>query len=446
MKRRFIVIVASLGLAVPCLCLWLWPPDLIRIGSNYTAKIVCSNVFLAGRDAEAVLQTDVQAPGNPILRIMRVAVDRTRGVVRAGLFGVIGGGLAVFRPGTGCTVMADGRTGDVGLTAAPAAAPAAPAAAEVGALWPDGDRVMTEAALQDVIASDVLAGPGMRAVLVVHDGRLLAERYADGFGPATPQLGWSMTKSVLAGLIGILVKDGKLDLTRPVGAVMRWPDGDVRAKITIADLMAMSSGLRFNEGSRVVSDLTRMLYLESDMAAYASAQPLLHPIGTVWSYSSGGAVILSRIFQDAAGTDPLGFLRQRLFEPLGMTSAVMEPDQHGTLVGSSYLYATPRDWARYGVLLAQDGVWEGREILSPGYVAMMASPVAASGGVYGRGMVWRWSTHDIPSDAFYMSGHDGQTIAIIPSKHLVILRMGLTPVRENYQPDALVRAVLAAFR
>lgn len=449
MKRRSIVIVTSLGVAALCLCLclWLWlrPPDLIRIGSNYTAKIVCSNVFLAGRDPDEVLSTDVQAPGNPILRIMRVAVDRGRGVVRAGLFGVIGGGLAVFRSASGCTVMAEGRPGAVALPAADVAA-AATATTEVDALWPDGDRVKTDAVLQDVIASDVLDGPGMRAILVVHDGRLLAERYADGFGPATPQLGWSMTKSVMAGLIGILVKDGKLDLTRPVGAVMRWPDGDARAKITIADLMAMSSGLRFNEGSSAVSDLTRMLYLETDMAAFASAQPLVHPIGTVWSYSSGGAVILSRIFQDAAGTDPLGFVRKRLFEPLGMTSAVMETDEHGTLVGSSYLYATPRDWARYGVLLAQNGVWEGRQILPPGYVPMMAAPVAASGGEYGRGMVWRWSTHDIPSDAFYMSGHDGQTVAIVPSKHLVIVRMGLTPVRENYQPEALVRAVLAALR
>jgi len=280
----------------------------------------------------------------------------------------------------------------------------------------------------------------------VHDGRLVAERYAGGFGPATPQLGWSMTKSVMAGLIGILVKDGTLDLARPVGAVMHWAVGDARAKITLVDLMAMSSGLEFNEGYGAVSDVTRMLYLTPDMAAFAGAQPLVHPIGKAWSYSSGTAVIVSRIFQDAAGGDAPGFVRHRLFEPLGMASAVMETDEHGTLVGSSYMYATPRDWARYGVLLAQAGVWRGREIIPPGYVAMMASPVGTSGGQYGHGMVWRWTVPGIPSDAFYMSGHDGQTVAIVPSKQLVILRMGLTPERENYQPEELVRAVLAAMR
>ncbi len=216
----------------------------------------------------------------------------------------------------------------------------------------------TDSVVKEVIASDLLAGPGMRAILVVHEGRIVAESYAEGFGPATRQLGWSMTKSVTAGLICILVKDGRLDFSRPVGPALHWPERDARAVITIADLMAMSSGLRFNEGSGAVSDLTRMLYLEADMAAFASAQPLAHPIGTVWSYSSGSAVILSRIFQGAAGSDAPDFVRRRLFEPLGMTTAVMETDEHGTLVGSSYLYATPRDWARYGVALV--GGWYPR--------------------------------------------------------------------------------------
>jgi len=449
---------SAVALLVLVVALWWRPPDLIRVGANYTAKTVCSNVFLAGRDADEVLHTDVQAPGHPLLRLMRVAVDHDGRMVRAGLFGFIGRGLAVFRPGTGCTVLADGRLGDVMSRAAAAASAvsAAPAAAEA-APWPDGETVNIDAALTKVIASDRLAGPGMRAILVVHDGRLVAERYADGFGPQIPQLGWSMTKSVMAGLIGILVRDGRLALDQPVGSALGWPAADPRARISIADLLAMSSGLKFNEGYGAVSDVTRMLYLVPDMAAFASAQPLLHPIGTAWSYSSGSAVILSRIFQDAAGSDPLGFVRHRLFEPLGMTSAVMEADEHGTLVGSSYLYATPRDWARYGLLLAQDGVWKGQAILPPGYVSMMASPVAASGGEYGHGMVWRWTdapvpgenpgtAFGIPADTFWMTGHDGQYVAVIPSKQLVILRMGLTPSREHYQPEALVQAVLGAVR
>jgi len=464
-------VIATVGVAAVVMVLvvvaWLRPPELIRVGAGYTAKIVCSNVFLAGRDAEAVLKTDVQAPGNPLLRIMRVSVDPVRGEVRAGLFGFIGAGLAVFRRDTGCTVLPDGKLDaeadhSAGLRDAmgrtPVAVVSEGAAAHGDVPWPEGDRALVDPSLVPILADEALAGPGMRAIVVVHAGHLVAERYAEGFGPQTPQLGWSMTKSVTAALIGILVKDGRIATDQSVGPSLHWPIGDPRAKITIADLLAMSSGLHFNEAYGAVSDVTRMLYLEPDMAAFASAQPLENPIGAVWSYSSGSAVLLSRIYQDAAGADALAIVRQRLFRPLGMMSAVMETDEQGTLVGSSYMYATPRDWARFGLLLAQDGVWQGEEILPKGYVAMMASPAPASGGEYGRGLVWRWATHDdtpgvnpdaafgIPADAFWMLGHDGQSVTIIRSLQLVIVRLGLTPSRDNYHPEPLVRAVMSALK
>jgi CubicO group peptidase (beta-lactamase class C family) len=464
-------VIATVGVAAVVVVLaavaWLRPPDLIRVGAGYTAMIVCSNVFLAGREADVVLQTDVQAPGNPLLRLMQVSVDRVRGEVRAGLFGFIGGGLAVFRRDTGCTVLPDGKLDRVADDSAgtPGAAHGTSAAVATAAVvapsdapWPEGDEALTDPSLVPILADETLAGPGMRAIVVVHAGHLVAERYAEGFGPRTPQLGWSMTKSVTAALIGILVKDGRVTTDQSVGPSLHWPSGDPRAKITIADLLAMSSGLRFNEAYGAVSDVTRMLYLEPDMAAFASAQPLVNPVGTVWSYSSGSAVLLSRIFQTAAGADALTIVRQRLFGRLGMTSAVMETDERGTLVGSSYLYATPRDWARFGLLLADDGVWQGQEILPHGYVAMMASPAPASGGEYGRGLVWRWAIHDdtpgvnpdaafgIPADAFWMLGHDGQSVTIIPSLALVIVRLGLTPSRDNYHPEPLVRAVMNALK
>jgi CubicO group peptidase (beta-lactamase class C family) len=141
-----------------------------------------------------------------------------------------------------------------------------------------------------------------------------------------------------------------------------------------------------------------------------------------------------------------------------MTTAIIETDEYGTLVGSSYMYATARDWARYGLFLQQGGVWRGQEILPRGYVAMMATPVAASGGEYGHGLVWLWGSdgitpgkdpdaaYGIPADTFWMEGHDGQSIAIIPSRQLVIVRLGLTPWRDHYQPQPLVKAVLDAAR
>lgn len=448
--------------------LWFSPPELIRVGANFTAKTVCSNVFLASRDPNEVLKSDVQAPGHPLLRLMRVEVDDKLGVVRAGLFGFIGGGLAVLRPDVGCAVVPDGRL-DKGRAASATTSLAAginepePRGFEVPASFENSPSLgnsaaletaaaLEQAALQSVIEDDALAGPGMRAIVVSHNGRLIAERYAPGFDRKTPQLGWSMTKSVTAGIVGVLIQEGRLKLDQPAG----WAPGDGRDHITIADLMGMSSGLQFNEGYGALSDVTRMLYLEPDMAAFARAKPLIHPVGAAWSYSSGTAVILSRIVQDVLGPGAISFVRSHLFGPLGMTSAVMETDETGTLVGSSYMYATPRDWARYGELLAQDGISRGRELLPRGYVAMMASPVAASGGEYGHGLVWRWATHGdkpgqntdarfgIPADTFWMGGHDGQYVAIIPSRQLVLVRMGLTPARLNYRPQPLVRALLAA--
>jgi CubicO group peptidase (beta-lactamase class C family) len=312
-------------------------------------------------------------------------------------------------------------------------------------LWPDGTGVETQSRIDHVLQEAPLAGPGARAIVVVDHGRIVAERYAAGFSAATPLLGWSMAKTVVAGLVGVFVKEGRLTLDQSAG----WatPGGDGRERIRIADLLSMSSGLHFNEGYGAVSDVTRMLYLEPDMSEFARAQPLAHPVGEFWSYSSGTANILSRIVQDAGGRLGARVADEKIFKPLGMSSAIIETDEDGTLVGSSYMYATARDWARYAQFLLQDGIWRGQEMLPRGYVAMMASPVAASRGEYGHGLVWLRdpdSAFDIPADTFWMEGHDGQSIAIIPSRELAVVRLGLTPALDHYQPQPLVKAVLDA--
>jgi len=338
-------------------------------------------------------------------------------------------------------------------------------------LWPEGTRVETKPTIDQVLQDTALLGFGARAIVVVDHGRIVAERYAPGFAPTTPLLGWSMTKTVTAGVIGMLIKDGKLSLDQ----AGFWPGTDGREKIRLSDLLAMSSGLQWNEAYGAVSDVTSMLYLQPDMAAFARSPILAHPPGEAWLYSSGTAVILARIAQEAqaqgkakdfatsihAPDDPqdlASFINVRLFGPLGMTTATMEPDEHGSLVGSSYMYATARDWARYGQFLLQDGVWQGQQLLPAGYVAMMASPVPASRGQYGKGQTWLWGSDPvtpgvnpdaafgIPPDTFWMSGHDGQNIAVIKSRQLVIVRLGLTPYAAGYSPQPLVKAILEATR
>jgi len=452
--RRTSLVLAVL-LLVSMVALWLKPPELLRIGANYAAKIVCSNVFLAARDPDEVLRSDVQAPGGALLRLMRVSVDRQQRVVRAGLLGFIGEGLALARPDTGCAAIPDGNLDFARQLGARAAAlDTAATSAAADAPWPDGDAVTTHPALDHMLADDALAGPGVRAIVVVDHGHIVAERYSAGFSATTPLLGWSMAKTVIAGLVGTLIKDGRLTLDQ----AGFWPKaaGDGRDRIRIADLLAMSSGLKFNEGYGAVSDITRMLYMEPDMPAFAHAQPLEHPPGEHWSYSSGSANILSRIVQDAAGPAGANYAREKLFKPLGMLSATLETDEDGTLVGSSYMYATARDWARYGLFLLQGGVWHGQDMLPPGYLAMMATPVASSGGHYGHGLIWLWASDGkvpgqnpdgefgIPADTLWMMGHDGQSTAVIASRGVVVVRLGLTPASDHYQPEPLIKAVLQA--
>jgi CubicO group peptidase (beta-lactamase class C family) len=461
--RRIVGVLLLLIIAV-ALLLWLKPPALLRVGANYSAKIVCSNVFLARRDPDEVLRIDVQAPGISILKLMRVSVDRERGVVRAGFFGMIGDGLAQYRAGRGCTVLPDGKldaSAPPQLSSMsriePPGQPVAPSAFNSGP-WPDGAAVETNKAIDQLLQDPVLAGPGARAIVVVDHGRIVGEYYAPGFEPTTPLLGWSMTKTVTAGVIGMLIKDGKLSLAQ----AGFWPGNDGREKIRLKDLLAMSSGLQWNEAYGAVSDVTSMLYLQPDMATFARSPPLAHPPGEEWLYSSGTAVILSRIAQDAqalGATEPQDlstFIKARLFDPIGITTATIEPDERGTLVGSSYMYATARDWARYGLFLLQDGVWQGEELLPPGYVTMMTTPVDASRGQYGMGQTWLWGSEavtpgenpdtafGIPPDAFWMSGHDGQSVCIIKSHQLVIVRLGLTPYAAGYTSQRLVQAVLKA--
>ena len=427
------------------------PPELLRVGASYSTKMVCSNVFLAGRQADEIMRDDVQAPGNPLMRLMSVSVDREQQTVSGGLLGFIGNGLAVHRPGTGCATVPDGDLARAASVVSQRPLIPVPPADQP---WPAGSATEPDTTLQALVERGDLAGPGMRGIAVIHQGKLVAQSYGPGFSATTPLLGWSMTKSVTAALVGMQIDDGTLAMDR----TGFWPkDSGGREAIRLSQLMAMDDGLLFNEGYGDVSDVTRMLYLEPDMAAYMLARPLAHEPGTFWNYSSGTTVMLSHIWQTAAGKQALELPYTRLFAPLGMNSAIIEADARGTLVGSSYMYATAHDWARFGQFLLQDGVWNGQRLLPEGFVKTISSPSAASKGEYGRGQIWRWGPQgstpvgenpdgrfNLPADTFWMRGHDGQTVAIVPSRQLVLVRLGLTPKALDYQSQGLLAALLQA--
>lgn len=443
---------SALALAVVVAASWLIvsPPALLSVGSGYAAKIVCSNVFIAGRDPARVLAEDVQAPGHPLLKFMRQDVDFEGKTVTTRLLGLFAPGYAVWHEGFGCAGVPDGdfraaqqAVSDVPLPVIP---PGDPAVA-----WPDGEAVTPDARLAALLADPALAGPGMRAVVVVHDGRIVAEAYGDGFSQATPLLGWSMTKTVNAALVGRLMQAGALS-PETSDLFPEWR-GDARSAITLGQLLAMESGLAFNEDYGAVTDVTRMLFLEPDMTRFAVSLPLEANPGEAFNYSSGTAVLLSRLWMGALGgrVQALSFPSRGLFAPLGMASAVMEPDETGIFVGSSYMYATARDWARFSLLLLNNGVWKANRLLPDGLVAAMATPTAASGGVYSRMQTWthgpgekRDTDYGLPEDTFWMLGHDGQSVAVVPSRGLAVVRMGLTPSKLGYRPQPLVRQILDA--
>ncbi|WP_028746301.1 serine hydrolase domain-containing protein [Rhizobium mesoamericanum] len=440
-----LVVIVAAGAA------WLYasPPELLRVGDGYAAKIVCSNVFLAGRDPEQVLYEDVQAPGNPLLRLVRVAVDRQQRRVSARILGLFAPGYAIYHGRHGCSSVPDGD-----FEAAAGAVPDHPVAPEQenDAIWPDGNAVAkaNDTELEALISNGDLTGPAMRAVVVVFNGRIIAERYGDGFSPTMPLIGWSMTKTVNAAIVGRLMLDNKIAFD-DAALLPQWQNGDY-SKIKLSDLLGMESGLAFNESYGTVADVTRMLYLDPDMTVLPASRPLEASPGERFNYSSGTSVLISRIWMDRIGNlqTALAYPQTALFDPIGMSSAVLEVDARGTFAGSSYLYATARDWARFGQFLLQDGVWNGQRLLPERFMAAMRAPTMASGGKYTQAQAWlaapggdSSAVAGLPDDTFWMEGHDGQSVAIVPSAKLVVVRLGLTPSWLDYKPQALVKEILA---
>jgi Beta-lactamase len=249
---RFLAAIPVLGILGLSGWLAFIRPDLLPLASAYAAKTVCSNVFIAKRDADTVIRTDVQFAEHRIVKLMKIDVDAANRRVEAALFGLFGKRYAAYAEGRGCTLVSKDE-----IPARAAAPPLLPLAAP-DAFWPTGEtaQLSDDRRLWAALNDPVLQGPGVRAIVVVHDGRIVGETYGAGFNASTPLLGWSMTKTVNAVLVGMAIKDGKLALDQK-GLFPQWA-GDARADISVADLMAMSSGLEFNEDQGLVNDAGRM--------------------------------------------------------------------------------------------------------------------------------------------------------------------------------------------
>jgi CubicO group peptidase (beta-lactamase class C family) len=269
---------------------------------------------------------------------------------------------------------------------------------------------------------------------VAWQGRLLGERYAEGVTDSTPLLGWSAAKSVLGALFGVLVQTQGLDIRQPAG-LPEWAN-DARRDITIDQLLRMESGLDFDEDYAGVTDATRMLYTSASMGTFAAQASAKAPPDTRWSYSSGTSNILARILYEKAGGTPEGLHRlmyEQFFDKLGVTTAVWEHDESGALVGSSYLYMSARDWLRVCLLYMNDGVWNGERILPEGWVDYSLTPTPHAPDARFGAHIWLNAAKNpeermlpgLPADLFMFKGFQGQWIIGIPSRELMVARLGV---------------------
>ena len=286
-----------------------------------------------------------------------------------------------------------------------------------------------------------------KALLVMQGGRVVLERYAVDVAAHTTLVSWSMAKSVTQAIVGLLVLDGLLDVDAPA-PVAQWAD-DARSAITVAQLLNMRSGLRFvEEYTNQSSDVVEMLFGsgQADVAGFAAGMPLVHQPGTHWEYASGTTNIICHIIGDLIGGGPDGmraYVNERLFAPLGMTTASIRFDAAGTFIGSSFMYASALDYARFGELYRLDGVWNGQRILPEGWMdqARTATPTPA-GGAYGYGSHW-W-LWPYPG-SFAAHGYEGQHIVVVPDRELVVVRLATTPDTNKWWPRALLHRLIETF-
>ncbi len=422
-KTKFIlpVIVALIGFIV-----WKNYPKLNLI-SGYSAKNMASNHFIANRAL-----TDVQKKDNdmPLVKLASLQESDSTSVISS-VYGLMPR-ESIYREGLGCVLITDDYNKSQKLLK--------PKRTKVQNVkpFPYGNTGRKDTVFENIdydqvnlAVSNAFANyetQKTRTVLIAYRNEIIVENYSEGFTKETPILGWSMTKSVLATLYGILEHQGEISMDyRPFADDLQMKN--TKIGITLDHLLRMQSGLAWEEDYTKISDVTQMLFLDTDMTlAQAKKQPIAPPT-EIWNYSSGTSNLLSGILRNQfqKHQDYLDFPYTNLIDKIGMHSMLLETDMDGNFVGSSYGWANTRDWAKFGLLYLNKGMWNGERLFSEDWVNYITKPTAHSDGVYGAHF-WLNSGGkfpDVPRDMFSANGFQGQYVFVIPSKDLVVVRTGL---------------------
>ncbi|RDS79658.1 class C beta-lactamase-related serine hydrolase [Dyella monticola] len=435
-----------------CVLVWHYR-EALHVAAGSVSQSLCAAAFVSHVDPDRVYAEEQRPLMGGIAWAVRYTVDRSHDEVRSSVLGLFGG-LSRYREGLGCVLLLGD---DLAAQAEELTQDPTPDAFGPRVVAPADPAL--EAALTLAFAEPDPSHPrSTKAVVVLHDGQLIAERYAPGYGPETPIWAHSITKSITQALIGILVRQGRLQVNQPAPLAAWASAADPHHAITVDQLLRMDSGLPFDETDGPVNLATHMWFLEPDTAAFASHAALTHAPGTVWGYSNLSYALLSKLIGDATGHTAAGaenFARRELFAPVGMNHTVIETDAHGTLLGSGFMYASARDLARFGQLYLDEGVVDGKRILPEGWSAYAHSQTLDTG--YGAGFwtnlvntgsvpIWNapWGIPQLPKDMFYARGAFGQYIIIVPSEHLVVVRMGLSVYNKGTGIGDATAAIIAA--
>ena len=397
--------------------------------SGFSAKSVASGHFIDNRSI-AIIES-----GDNDIDLIDLAKNKINDIENSATATVYGlkERKAIYRNGLGATLIND----DFDLTKPyeiPKRSKSLPFPFPYGNLNPTDtvfsniDYLKLKNAIDNAFDKNGIKDKRTRSVLVVYKDKIIAEKYDTGFDKNSKILGWSMTKSITATLFGILQTQGKIDIMKPA-PIAEWAN-DERAKITIANLLHMNSGLAWEEDYNTISDVTKMLFQAEDMTQAQIDKPLVGSPNASWNYSSGTTNLLSGILRKQFKThqEYLDFWYSGLIDKIGMNSMVIETDMAGNYVGSSYGWATTRDWAKFGLLYLHNGNWRREQILDEGWVKYAATPTPTSNGGYGA-QFWLnkgGKFPNVPRNMFYCSGYQGQMVAIFPSQELVVVRMGLS--------------------
>lgn len=423
---------------------------LAPIITGYAAKNLASGIFVAGRSQENLEKEDLNFS---FIKYTENKVDYDKKEVTSRF--LFWSSKALYIDGFGCVLVRDYTEEQIRERAYPKFTDSY--VNQDTLAWPAGDKIAGPApegidmpALNAVVEeafSDSLPFKGTFAVTVAYKNNLVCERYREDFSPDTRFLSWSVAKSFISALTGIRIGQGKLSLYEPA-PVKEWQN-DERKNISLANLLRMNTGLEWNEDYGSNSDVNIMLFKTGDYAKYSAAKKAALPPDSVFYYSSGSTNITSRILRDSFEDyqDYLAFPYKELFSKIGMHSVVFELDASGTFAGSSYLYATMRDYTRFGLLYMNGGLWNGERILPEGWTDFTWTPGKGSDNGYGayfrvnKGKEYA----NLPEDVLSARGHDGQYIFIVPSKNLVVVRTGFSQ-KHSFNPELFLEKIVACIK